>query len=213
MGHGIIADRRATAEKKIGRTMWNKMFEFLPGYSQARDIFEVAWKEGRIARFEDFLLHLNKQWEGANTKKIKKLIDKIKKRDDILVDLVSSVLGSKSSISRLIIAFILSEYIEKDSIDYEDITLLIALESLLDDDFQIFKKFYKTRQETHFSGARVFVEEYESKEQSSFEKLQSLQVFGRVHIGTLASDNKNQYIQGVSTSVSDRLNMYLERVG
>lgn len=187
---------------------------FLPGASDFIEACSGSYKAQKNTNFIDFLegIAIDLYSNNLDEIDIKKLQRKIQNHENnqIIGSILDSVFFSKNRKCRLILGIIAGVCLRIDSLDYEDMTLAIALKDLLDDDLQAFKIMYdmqpaasnREQEET------CLLSSYSTLQRLIVEKLQNLNIVGK----DLAWMRFGEGLRFQKTSVSDRLMEYLKMI-
>ena len=133
-----------------------------------------------------------------------------KENDQVISNILDAVFFSTNITCRLVLGVIARSYLDKDSLCYEDMVLVIALKELLDDDLYAFKLFYGMKPVTSKVDDEICIlDSYSMFQRIVLEKLQNLNILGK--------DLSGARLGGISlrfekTTVSDRLIEYLNIV-
>ena len=189
----------------------------LPNVAATAETIIELHKKQKVADFRDFLCGMtynvdSGHFQQENIERLQaELIDK--DNDQAVSCILDAVFFSKNLACRVILGIIARKYLNTDNIDYEDMTLVIALKDLLDDDLMLFTKLYDVVPHSYSTVHDTCqYDVYSPKERVMLEKLQNLNIFGKDLVPSRVV-GRNIPLYYETTSISQRLMDYLNVIG
>lgn len=175
------------------------------------------YRDYKNRQFNEFLEGINKNIHDNFTEdECENFIKKLDNLDNYkyLSSVIDCVLFSKSSKARLILGIITANYINNDTIVYEDIIIIHALKDLLDEELDTFNKIYDAaigggKEENNGEGA-FFINYFPNNTliNTTFSKLISLNIIGN-KAQSLTSRSPASW-HGNITSITDKFKYYVD---
>ena len=170
--------------------------------------------------FIDFLNGINFQSEqsGFTSDMLNKIADKLEVPENYtyLSSIIDSVFFSKSRKARILLGIITANYINFDTISYEDLILITALKDLLDEELDAFLVIYdgatgQGKEDSNGNGA-FFFPYYPEKTliNTTFSKLKSMNVLGDKAMA-LTSKSPGSLHANITT-ITEKLKYYLDQL-
>lgn len=204
--------------KKNGAKIIDLLGEiFLPRLWKIKDAFSIVYSSAKDSAFQDFLegiafkFSINNLTESDIEQMTVLISDN--SNNQFLTNILDSVFFSKSKICRNILGILAGKFLIENEVDYEDLTLSVALKDLFDNDLMEFNSLYKmTPSKSNIDDQTIFIGNYSSTQRIIVEKLQNSGILGRdLALNRLAGSGVPPLRYNL-TSVSHRLFEYLESV-
>lgn len=202
--------------KKKGAKLVNLLGEtFLPKLWKIKDAFSIVYSSAKDIAFQDFLegIAFNFANSDLTEQDIEELSIQIGKdsNNEFLTIILDSVFFSKSKLCRVILGIIAGKYLNRNEMDYEDLTLAVALKDILDTDLSEFKALCERKPaRNNLDDKTIFIGNYTSTQRIVVEKLQNSAVLGRDLAPNRLAGNGVSPLRYELTSVSKRLYEYIE---
>ncbi|NLZ94448.1 MAG: hypothetical protein GX921_01320 [Bacteroidales bacterium] len=169
----------------------DKSLEFLPGYSQVRDVLSTIYRNAKTKDFDEFILSIDKNLKGSEKDK-ERILKRFEKQesDSILAGIIESAIFSKSSKSRLVLGIIAAKHLRGELIDYEDMVIISALRILLDEELALLFKILANKGK---DDAYADVSDYDNTIQRvMLDHLANMNVFNTdvIYFNAINKDNK-----------------------
>ena len=188
---------------------------FLPKLWKIKDAFSIVYSSAKDIAFQDFLEGMEYNFANNNLAEqdIEELYIQVEKNgnNELLTIILDSVFFSKSKMCRIVLGIIAGKYLNQNEMDYEDLTLAVALKDILDIDLSVFITLCERKPtENNLGDQTIFIGDYTSTQRIIVEKLQNLAVLGRDLAPNRLAGKGVSPLRYELTSVSKRLYEYIE---
>lgn len=186
---------------------------FLPLVWKIKDAFSILYSSAKNNAFQDFLEGIAIEFLMNNLTEddIKQLSAKISNsgNNQFLTNILDSVFFSKCKLCRCILGIIAGKFLTTNEIDYEDLTITVALKDLFDEDLSEFELLYNRKPaKTNVDDSTIFVKSYTDTQRIIIEKLQNSGILGRDLAPNRLMGSGIPPLRYSLTAVSDRLYRY-----
>ncbi len=171
--------------KKHGSKLVDLLGEtFLPILWKVKDACSIVYSAAKDTAFQDFLEGMAFNFANNNLTEndIEQLTIQVGKgsNNEFLTIILDSVFFSKSKLCRIVLGIIAGKYLNQNDMDYEDLTLSVALKDLFDIDLLEFKTLCERKSsKINLDNQTNSINDNSSTLRIIVEKLQNMGVFGR----------------------------------
>ena len=188
----------------------------LPQVWKIKDAFSILYSSAKNNAFQEFLegIAIDFLMNDLTGDDIEQLSTQISRNgaNQFLTNILDSVFFSKCKLCRCILGIIAGKFLTTNQVDYEDLTLTLALKDLFDDDLNEFKLLYNRQPaKTNVDNSTIFMGSYTDTQRIIVEKLQNSGILGRdLAPNRLMGSSGILPLRYSLTVVSNRLYSYIE---